>query len=64
MYRSRYYPDRWNPYNRHDTGMYVVYRTKDHKYLGTITNCHSEKQAERIAKYQYGEDVWVSAIEE
>jgi len=30
MYGSRYYPDRWNPYNRHDTGQYVVYRAKDY----------------------------------
>jgi len=33
---NRYYEGRWNPYNRHDTGMYQIYRKGDGKYLGTV----------------------------
>ena len=60
---SRYYEGRWNPYNRHDTGMYQVYGT-DGKYLGTVMNCYDEVQAKRIAENKYGCDVYVDLIEE
>ena len=60
----RYYEGRFNPYNRHDTGMYVVYRKSDNKYLGVITNCRSESEAKRKASYAYGCEVAVSEIEE
>lgn len=63
-YGSRYYPDRWNPYNRHDTGMYVVYRKSDGKHLGTVVDCHNESEAKRKARYEYGCEVYVSEIEE
>ena len=61
---SRYYEGRWNPYNRHDTGMYVIYRRSDRKYLGTVMNCKDEYHAERIAIVKYGCEVDVSLIEE
>ena len=61
---SRYYEGRWNPYNRHDTGMYQIYRKTDGRYLGTVMNCYDEVQAERIAKNKYGCDVYVDLIEE
>jgi hypothetical protein len=61
---SRYYEGRFNPYNRHDTGMYVIYRKSDSKYLGTVMNCKSEYQAERVAISKYGCEVFVSLIEE
>lgn len=61
---SRYYEGRFNPYNRHDTGMYSIYRKTDGKYLGTVVNCHSEWQAKRMAEYQYGCKVYVDLIEE
>ena len=61
---SGYYEGRWNQYNRHDTGMYVIYRKSDNKYLGTAMNCKSEYHAERIAIAKYGCEVIVSLIEE
>ena len=61
---SRYYVGRFNPYNRHDTGMYCCYRKSDGKYLGTVVNCHSENHAERVAYSRYGCEVYVSLIEE
>jgi len=61
---SRYYEGRWNPYNRHDTGMYVVYRKSDKKYLGLVQNCYSESEALRKAGYAFGCEVYVSHIEE
>ena len=60
----RYYEGRFNPYNRHDTGMYVVYRKSDSKHLGTATNCRTESEAIRKASYAFGCDVYVSEIEE
>ena len=42
-YGSRYYPDRWNPYNRHDTGMYLVYRKSDAKIFCGYGKTVSEK---------------------
>lgn len=61
---SRYYEGRFNPYNRHDTGMYVIYRKSDRQYLGTVTNCKNEYQAERVGIAKYGCEVFVSLIEE
>lgn len=61
---SRYYEGYWNPYNRHDTGMYVVYRKGDDKYLGVVQNCHSEREAKRKAAVAFGCEVCVSEIEE
>jgi hypothetical protein len=61
---SRYYEDRFSPYNRHDTGMYLIHRKSDGKYLGTAMNCKSEYHAERIAIVKYGCEVQVSLIEE
>ena len=60
----RYYEGYFNPYNRHDTGMYVVYRKSDNKHLGTVTNCRSESEAIRKASYVYNCEVYVSEIEE
>ena len=64
MYGNRYYPGRWNPYNRHDTGMYVVYRAKDGKHIGTVVDCYNEREAKQKARLQYGCEVYVSEIEE
>jgi hypothetical protein len=61
---SRYYQGRFNPYNRHDTGMYVVYRKSDNKHLGTVVDCHSEYQAKRKAYEEFGCECYVSEIEE
>jgi len=61
---SRYYEGRWNPYNRHDTGMYVVYRQSDDKYLGVVQNCRTESEAKRKGSYAFGCEVYVSEIEE
>ena len=61
---SRYYEGRFNPYNRHDTGMYVVYRKSDNKHLGTVVDCHSENEAKRKAGYEFGCECYVSEIEE
>ena len=61
---AKYYQGRWNPHNRHDTGMYQIYRKTDGKYLGTVMNCHDEIHAERVAKNKYGCDVYVDLIEE
>jgi hypothetical protein len=61
---SRYYEGRFNPYNRHDTGMYVVYRKADNKYLGTIVDCRSATEAKRKAGYEYDCECYVSEIEE
>jgi hypothetical protein len=61
---SRYYQGRFNPYNRHDTGMYLIYRKSDSKYLGTVVDCKSEYHAERIGIVKYGCEVVVSLIEE
>lgn len=61
---SRYYEGRWNPYNRHDTGMYVVWSKKDGKRLGVVMNCRDEHHAENIARYKYGCEVYVDLIEE
>ena len=60
----RYYQGRFNPCNRHDTGMYVVYRKSDGKHLGTVVDCKSEHHAERVALYRYGCECYVSLIEE
>lgn len=60
----KYYPGRFNPSNRHDTGMYVVYRKSDGRYLGVITNCYSRSEALRKAGCAYGCAVRVSEIEE
>ena len=60
----KYYEGRFNPYNRHDTGMYVVYRKSDRKNLGTVINCRSEQEAIRKATYAFGCEVYVSEIEE
>ena len=54
----------FNPYNRHDTGVYCVYRKSDNRYLGMITNCDDAVKAERIARYRYGSDVCVDLVEE
>lgn len=61
---SRYYEDRFNPYNRHDTGMYVVYRKSDNKHLGAVVDCRSESEAKRKAGYEFGCECYVSEIEE
>lgn len=61
---SRYYQGRFNPYNRHDTGMYVVYRKSDGRHLGTVVNCHTESEAKRKAYHEYGCECYVSEIEE
>lgn len=61
---GRYYSGRFNPYNRHDTGVYVVYRKSDNKHIGSVADCHSESEAERKAEYKYGCEVYVSLIEE
>lgn len=63
-YGSRYYPDRFNPYNRHDTGVYCVYRKSDGKFLGHVSDCHSESQARREAYFMFGCQCEVSLIEE
>lgn len=60
---NRYYPDRWNPYNRHDTGMYLVYRKSDGKYLGTVVNCKDEWHAKNIAFNKYNCHYNVDLIE-
>ena len=60
----RYYQGYFNPYNRHDTGMYVVYRKSDGKHLGTVCDCKSEWEAKRVASVRYGCEVYVSEIEE
>lgn len=61
---SRYYQGRFNPYNRHDTGMYNVYRKSDGKFLGTVVDCHSEHHAKNVAFNKYGCAVYVDLIEE
>ena len=61
---SRYYEGRFNPYNRHDTGMYVVYRKSDNKHLGPVVDCRSESEAKRKAGYEFGCECFVSEIEE
>ena len=61
---NRYYPDRWNPYNRHDTGQYVVYRAKDGKHIGYVTDCYSDSHAESVARAKFGCECYVSHIEE
>lgn len=61
---SRYYPDRWNPYNRHDTGMYCVYRRSDNKFLGYVHYCKSEYDAKRAAWIKFGCECYVTEIEE
>ena len=61
---SRYYEGYFNPYNRHDTGMYVVYRKGDGKYLGVVQNCRTESEAKRKGSYAFGCEVYVSEIEE
>lgn len=61
---SRYYEGRFNPYNRHDTGMYCVYRKSDGKFLGHVVDCRNEREAIRSAEYEYGCAVYVSEIEE
>lgn len=61
---NRYYPDRFNPYNRHDTGMYCVYRNSDGKFLGHVVDCHSEYEAKRAARIKFGCECYVSEIEE
>lgn len=61
---SRYYQGRFNPYNRHDTGIYCVYRKSDGKFLGHVTDCNSEGHAKRVACSQYGCEVEVDMIEE
>ena len=61
---SRYYEGRFNPYNRHDTGMYVVYRKSDKKHLGMVVDCRSESEAKRKAGYEFGCECYVSEIEE
>jgi hypothetical protein len=60
----RYYEGRFNPYNRHDTGMYVVYRKSDNKHLGTVVDCKNEWQAKREAFAKFGCECYVSEIEE
>lgn len=64
MYGSRYYPDRFNPYNRHDTGMYCVYRKSDGHFLGHVHDCKSEYEAKRVACIKFGCECYVSEIEE
>ena len=61
---SRYYEGRFNPYNRHDTGMYVVYRKSDNKHLGTVVNCRSTSEAKCEALARFGCECYVSEIEE
>jgi len=61
---SRYYEGRFNPYNRHDTGMYVVYRKSDNKHLGTVVDGRSASEAKRKASYQFDCECFVSEIEE
>jgi hypothetical protein len=61
---SRYYEGRFNPYNRHDTGMYVVYRKSDNKQLGMVVDCRTEDEAKRKAARQFGCECYVSEIEE
>lgn len=61
---SRYYEGHFNPYNRHDTGIYMVYRKSDRKHLGTVVDCHSESEAKRKASYQFNCECCVSEIEE
>ena len=61
---GRYYPGRFNPYNRHDTGIYTVYRKGTNQYLGSVVNCRSESEAKRKASYIYGSDIVVSLVEE
>jgi hypothetical protein len=61
---SKYYEGRFNPYNRHDTGMYVVYRKSDNKHLGTVVDCRTESEAKRKAACQFGCECYVSEIEE
>lgn len=60
----KYYEGRFNPYNRHDTGMYVVYRKSDNKHLGTVVDCRSESEAKSKARYEFGCECYVSEIEE
>lgn len=61
---SRYYQGRFNPYNRHDTGMYNVYRKSDGKFLGTLVDCKSEWHAKNVAFNKYGCHCEVDLIEE
>lgn len=63
-YGSRYYPDRFNPYNRHDTGIYCCYRKSDNKYVGSVVDCRSESEAKRKALYEFGFECYVSEVEE
>lgn len=60
----RYYEGRFNPYNRHDTGIYTVYRQSDDKWIGSVVDCHSEGEAKRKAEIVYGCKVYVSLVEE
>lgn len=60
----RYYPGRFNPYNRHDTGIYTVYRKSDNKFLGSVVDCRSESEAKRKAWAIFGCEVYVSEVEE
>lgn len=61
---SRYYQGRFNPYNRHDTGIYNVYRKSDGKYIGAVVDCYSESHAISVARAKYGCEVYVDMIEE
>ncbi len=61
---SRYYPDRWNPYNRHDTGMYCVYRQSDNKFMGYVEECSGEYEAKSVARIKFGCECYVTEIEE
>jgi hypothetical protein len=44
--------------------MYVVYRAKDGKHIGTVVGCYNEREAKQKARLQYGCEVYVSEIEE
>lgn len=61
---GRYYEGRFNPYNRHDTGIYCCYRKSDGKFMGHVVDCRYEKEAERWALYEFGYECYVSEIEE
>jgi hypothetical protein len=60
----KYYEGYFNPYNRHDTGIYCCYRKSDNKYVGSVVDCRSESEAKREAMYRFGCECYVSEVEE
>ena len=61
---KKYYEGYFNPYNRHDTGIYSCYRKSDTKYVGGVVDCQTEDEAEYKARRKFGCECFVSEIEE